>query len=184
MTQNVYLLEWYGPFNSPQEVLDWEAKKIGDGKTYLYLFKGKTSAKSRVKYYCGQAFKQSAGKRLTNKNHHINEIKSELDIWVAKFQNDTPKKDDVNLVENLVTSVLSQAILADDKAMLNRINKHRPKRIVYLINEWYYPTGDPRMKYQKGSIPCLLHDVLICYPHDDSSSIYGIERTKYINELQ
>lgn len=91
---------------------------------------------------------------------------------------------DVNLVEKLITSVITQAIIADDKAVLNRTNKLRPRTNLYLIYEWYYPSGEPVMKYIKGSIPSLLPDVLICYSHNDSASIYGNKRTQYINELQ
>lgn len=36
MTKNVYLLEWYGPFLNPQEVIEWERKEIGTNKTYIY----------------------------------------------------------------------------------------------------------------------------------------------------
>lgn len=74
MTKTIYLLEWYGPFSSPKDVLEWENIQIGNGKTYLYLFKGKKKSKRTFSYYCGQAFAQTAGKRLTNKGHHIHEV--------------------------------------------------------------------------------------------------------------
>lgn len=187
MTKNVYLLEWYGPFSTPQDVIEWERQEIGTNKTYIYLFKGKQCGKHKFSYYCGQAFKQSAGKRLTNKGHHINDVicrPNDISIWVAKFQNKVPTKMDVNLVEKLITSVITQAIIADEKAVLNRTNKLRPRTNLYLINEWYRPTGEPVMKYNTGSIPSLLSDVLICYSHNDSASIYGNKRTQYINELR
>ena len=187
MTRNVYVLEWYGPFANPQEVIAWEARGIGNGKTYLYLFRGKKRGKRRYSYYCGQAYKQSAGKRMTNKGHHIKEVierPKELRIWVAKFQHITPHKADVNLVEKLITSVVTQAIVADEKAVLNRTNMLRPRTQVYLINEWYYPEGAPTMQYRQGTIPHILPDVLICYPHADSASVYGNKHVHYINELK
>lgn len=187
MNKNVYLLEWYGPFSTPQEVLEWEDKKIGHGKTYLYLFKGKKRLKRSFSYYCGQAFRQSAGKRMTNKKHHINEVidrPNDLSIWVAKFQNLVPHKIDVNLVEKLITSVFTQAIVADEKSILNRTNTLRPRSQIYLINEWYYPTGEPTMQYRKDTIPNMLPDLLICYPHNQTASIYGNKRIHYMNELK
>lgn len=186
MTKTIYLLEWYGPFSTPKDVIEWENKQIGNGKTYLYLFKGKKKSKRSFSYYCGQAFGQTAGKRMTNKGHHIYEVierPDELSIWVAKFQNKKPNKQDVNLVERLITSTMSQVIITDDKAILNQTNKLRPKSQIYLINEWYNPEGKSILNYRNGSIPCLIHDVLICYPDTDRSFLWGNKRTQYLKEL-
>ncbi|MBD5216276.1 MAG: hypothetical protein HDS78_07165 [Bacteroidales bacterium] len=187
MTKTIYLLEWYGPFSTPKDVLEWENKQIGNGKTYLYLFKGKKKSQRTFSYYCGQAFAQTAGKRMTNKAHHIHEVierQSELSIWVAKFQNKKPNKQDVNLVEKLITSAMSQVIIADENAILNQTNKLGPKTTIYLINEWFKRNGDPWEKYRKDSIPCLIHDILICYPHENSTSLYGNRRTQYIKDIE
>ena len=119
MIKNIYFLEWYGPFPNPQEIVKWEKKNIGNGKTYLYLFKGKKYARRKYSYYCGQAFEQTAGERMMNNGHHINEVigrPKDLSIWVAKCQNKRPNKTDVNLVEKLITSVLAQVIIADEKS--------------------------------------------------------------------
>lgn len=179
-------MEWYGPFSTPQEVLEWENIQIGNGKTYLYLFKGKKKSKRTFSYYCGQAYPRTAGKRLTDKGHHIHEVidrQNELSIWVAKFQNKEPNKQDVNLVEKLITSAMSQVVIADENAIINQTNKLRPKSQIYLINEWNNPDGTPIERYRNGSIPRLIHDVLICYPDTDRSVLCGNKRIQYLNEL-
>lgn len=186
MTKTIYLLEWYGPFFTPKDVIEWENMQIGNGKTYLYIFKGKKKSKRTFSYYCGQAFGQTAGKRMTNKGHHIYEVidrPNELSIWVAKFQNKKPNKQDVNLVEKLITSTMSQVIIADEKAILNKTNKLRPKSPIYLISEWNRPDGKSILNYQNKSIPQLVHDILICYPDTDKAFLWGNKRTQYINEL-
>lgn len=48
MIKNIYLLEWYGPFPNPQEIVKWEKKNIGNGKTYLYLLKGKNMRDANI----------------------------------------------------------------------------------------------------------------------------------------
>lgn len=110
MENNIYILNWYGPFSHPSDVIEWEKKQIGNGRTYLYLFKGKKkNAKTKEAIYCGQAARQTAGERLSNKKHHINEViarKEVLSIWVAKFANRIPKKYDINLAEKMLTSIL------------------------------------------------------------------------------
>lgn len=190
MDNNVYVLQWYGPFLSKRDVLDWEEENIGPGKTYLYLFKGKKPhAKTSECIYCGQAFKQSAGKRLGNKKHHINEVanrKEDLTIWVAKFGNKKPQKYDVNLAEKVITSVFDQVIITDNQSMLNETNKLRPRDTAYIINEWYYRNGEPVLRYKRGSICSYLPDVLVCYPNDDNheSNIWGTKRLSFINSLK
>lgn len=187
MIKNIYLLEWYGPFPNPQEVVKWEKKNIGNGKTYLYLFKGKKYARRKYSYYCGQAFEQTAGERMMNNGHHINEVigrPKDLSIWVAKFQNKRPNKTDVNLVEKLITSVLAQVIVADEKSVLNRTNMLRPHTQAYLINEWYYPDGAPTLQYRNGTISRMIPDILICYPDDQKTYIYGNKHTHYISDLK
>ena len=186
MTKTIYLLEWYGPFSTPKEVLEWENKQIGNGKTYLYLFKGKKKSERTFSYYCGQAVGQTAGERMCNNGHHIREVidrQNELLIWVAKFQNKKPNKLDVNLVEKLITSAMSQVIIMNENAILNQTNKLRPKSQIYLINEWNNPDGKSILNYRNGSIPCLIHDVLICYPDTDRAFLWGNKRTQYLNEL-
>lgn len=186
MIKTVYLLEWYGPFTTPKEVIKWEKEQIGNGKTYLYLFKGKERSKRSFSYYCGQAYGQTAGERMSNQGHHIKDVierPKDLSIWVAKFQNKKPAKKDVNIVEKLITSTMSQVYVTDENAILNQTNKLRPKSQIYLINEWYKPDGTPRSNYSRNSIPSLINDVLICYPNNDCDFLWGNRRIQYLNKL-
>lgn len=189
MAKSVFILEWYGPFSNPQDIKTWEEKGIGSGKTYLYIFKGKKPrSKTKQAIYCGQAFKQSAGKRLSNKGHHIQEVIAHqecLEIWVAKFQN-KPSKDNVNLVERVLTSVIDQVERTDTLEVLNEINKYRPHDLAYIINEWYKVDGTPRLNYKSGSICSLMNDVLICYPDNENkvTNLWGTKKLKYIAELK
>ena len=96
-------LNWFGPFTTPHQVKEWEERNGND--TYLYLIRGK---KKEVRaYYCGQAYKQSAGKRIRNKHHHIEEVAQDTDhlcIYVAKFDGIVPTKKLLDVVENLFIS--------------------------------------------------------------------------------
>ena len=89
----------------------------------------------------------------------------------------------MNLVEKLITSTMSQVIIADENAIINQTNKLRPKSQIYLINKWNNPDGKSILNYRNGSIPCLIHDVLICYPDTDRAFLWGNKRTQYLNEL-
>ena len=169
MANNVYVLEWYGPFHSPAEVREWENKEICCRKTYLYLFSGKKKhAREKVALYCGQAYGQTAGHRLGNKGHHIQEVigrQEELEIWVATFSNKKPCKYDVNLVEKVLTSVLDQVVKSDTDEVLNETNKLRPR---------------------DNSMCSRIPDVLACYPNEEErvSYVWGSQRMRFIEKLQ
>lgn len=190
MANNVYVLEWYGPFHSPAKVREWENKEICCRKTYLYLFSGKKKhAREKVALYCGQAYGQTAGHRLGNKGHHIQEVigrQEELEIWVATFSNKKPCKYDVNLVEKVLTSVLDQVVKSDTDEVLNETNKLRPRDNAYVINEWYFPNGKERVKYPANSMCSRIPDVLACYPNEEErvSYVWGSQRMRFIEKLQ
>ena len=104
-------LNWFGPFTTPQQVKEWEESNGND--TYLYLIRGKKKVRNKKvhAYYCGQAYKQSAGKRIRNKHHHIEEVVQDADhlcIYVAKFDGIVPTKKLLDVVENLFISFLFQ----------------------------------------------------------------------------
>lgn len=187
MSKNVYILNWYGPFENPDKVKEWETNKMGKGKTYLYLFRGKKKGARKYSYYCGQAYDQTSGERMSNKGHHIEEVierPEHLAIWVAKFDNLTPKKSDVNNAEKLLTSVMAQVEITDEKAVLNKINKHHPKELIYMINEWFYESGEPVYQFRQGTMCNLIHDVIICYPQKDCSSIFGNKKIHFIQDIK
>lgn len=190
MENNIYILNWYGPFSHPSDVIEWEKKQIGNGRTYLYLFKGKKkNAKTKEAIYCGQAARQTAGERLSNKKHHINEViarKEVLSIWVAKFANRIPKKYDINLAEKMLTSILDQIIKTDRIEVLNKINKLRPRDTAYIINEWYHTNGNAILRYPNNEMCNYFPDVLVCYTDEDenTSHIWGNRRMHFIKDIK
>ena len=54
MEENVFLVRWYGPFNTSEEEKLWEKEQLF--KCSLYLLHGKPKyAKTREVYYCGES---------------------------------------------------------------------------------------------------------------------------------
>lgn len=149
----------------------------------------KKHAREKVALYCGQAYGQTAGHRLGNKGHHIQEVlgrQEDLEIWVATFSNKKPQKYDVNLVEKVLTSVLDQVVKSDTDEILNETNKLRPRDNAYIINEWYFPNGKVRVKYPANSICSRIPDVLVCYPDEEEhvSEVWVSQRMRFMEELQ
>lgn len=180
----VFILQWYGPFHKLDDIRSWESDYGND--TYLYIFKGKKKNAKKCTYYCGQAFRQSAGKRMKNAYHHVQEVidrSDVLDIWVGKFLNTVPSKDDVNKVENLLISYMHQHLITRPDEMSNKRNYYRPKSQLYIINEWYDTRTNEIPVYKRGSLCSLLPDVIAHYPHQKTSSVYCAKKLSYITEL-
>ena len=81
---DTYLIEWYGPFFSKEELKKWEDTR--SDKFNLYVFQAKQTGKSD-KYYCGMTIRQTVGKRLKNHDHHIHDYENRqnviLQIWIG-----------------------------------------------------------------------------------------------------
>lgn len=120
MTQDkAYIVKWFGPFFSREELENWEV--LHDFKSQLYLLHGKKKyAKTKECYYCGMTTR-TAYKRFKDANHHIGEIENrDHNIYVGHFTNLIPSAKDIKLVEKLLTSYLDYFI--GRKALLNKTN--------------------------------------------------------------
>ena len=177
-------LNWFGPFTNIQQVKEWE--DINGNDTYIYLIRGKTTkrAKKVRAYYCGQAYKQSAGKRIRNKHHHIEEVAQVADhlcIYVAKFDGIVPTKELLNIVENLFISFLFQHLVKEPEKMLNKQSFYKPKDNCYVVNNWYSPSMKEIFRYKKDSFCKLIPDVICFYA--ETGAIYGASKITHIADL-
>lgn len=179
LQDKTYSIRWYGPFKSKDEIGEYE-KKHADVKFQLYIFQGlKPRAKVNMNYYCGQA-KSGVYRRLSDKNHHINEINRISAIWIGTISNVIPESNDINYVENIITAQLTKNI--GEARLLNIINKKFPNYNIYVINIWHKVNGDRHVKYMRRSIPTCLPDLL---GHEYEAfpipvhKIYGAEKVKW-----
>lgn len=178
---DTYLIKWFGPFSSREELKQWESNSALNFN--LYLFQGKKK-NSRSKYYCGMTYKQTVAKRMSNQNHHIHDFEGNdtelLQIWIGHIANKKPKEYDVRICENIITSELAY-IEVGEKHLENRTNKKPPINDVYIIQEWWKKNEDPVMRRTKGSLPALVPEVMVYY--SETSSLYGIDKLKFIGSL-
>lgn len=176
-------LNWYGPFNNLQQVKEWEEKNGDD--TYLYLIRGKKKHAKKVRaYYCGQAYKQSAGKRMRNKHHHIEEVAQAADhlcIYVAKFDGIVPTKKHLNVVENLFISFMYQYLVQEPDIMLNKTSFYKPVNTCYVVNNWFSPSMTEVLRYRKDSFCKLIPDIICFYA--ETGAIYSAPRITHIANL-
>lgn len=182
MENNVYLIRWYGPFKSKEQVKDFE-KKHSSFKCSLYLLHGKLKYKKiREHYYCGMSTREIY-KRLRDKGHHIEEIQDRLNsIYVGCISNvRNLTKPQICLAENIITAILAEEV--GEKQILNEINKCYPTTNVYVINEWWNKDGSCIRERQPRNAPSHIVPDVISYHYDEMKneySLYGCNRLKRI----
>ena len=97
-----YIVSWYGPFHSIEEMEEWQRQQ--DIDFCLYLLQGKKPNAKIYSYYCGQTIRPVL-KRFKDRNHHINEIPNRRSIWIGAFEN-RYNKQDIDIAENMFIDLL------------------------------------------------------------------------------
>ncbi len=180
-TITTYMIHWFGPFKSIDDVTKWEKTNV-EHVCNLYIIEGKKKyAKLNRHYYCGQTT-QGVYRRLSNIGHHIEEFRSIDEIWIGCFRNITPKKTDINISEKIITAYLADEV--GDSKMLNEINKSFPKGQICVINRWYKPTKDLWARFVDNSPARIIPEIILHYYHNAFHLIYGAEKLKRLKMLE
>ena len=187
--RNIYLIQWFGPFNSKEDLKDWEIKQ--KDRFYLYLFQGKRTGKHKYKYYCGSTYDRKnyvscVFRRLGDSNHHIHQFEEErrdsILIWVGIIANrDHPSRKEVLLCEKMLICEMAQLEI-EDEAIENVTNTLPPKENVYIISEWYNSErSEYRPKFQVY-IPNIVPDVIKYYA--PKNYLYRSKHLKLVGVLK
>lgn len=175
-----YVVQWYGPFSSIEEIQKWEEEST---QFNLYIFQAKLR-NGKNKYYCGMTIKQTVSKRLKNKNHHIHDFEDACDslhIWIGSIVKHDINDYDVRICENIITSVMAN-IGVGEKSLENRTNKKPPLNNVYLINEWWKKDKTEIKRRFKNSVPDIIPEAMEYY--SETGALYGISKLKHLGYLQ
>ena len=185
----IFLIQWVGPFNSKEDLKDWEIDQRD--RFYLYLFQGKRYKKKKYKYYCGSTYDRKNSiscvfNRLSDRNHHIHQFEDErndtISIWVGTIANrNHPSRKEVLLCEKMLTSEMVQLEIEDD-AVENQTNTHAPKENVYIISEWYNRNLDEYRPKSPLFIPNIIPDIISYYAPD--SFLCRCKRLKRVGILK
>ena len=175
------MLHWFGPIKCIEDVAKWEHDNI-EHVCNLYIIEGKRpNARITRHYYCGKTI-QGVNKRLSNLGHHIEDLKTVDEIWMGCIRNVKPQKDDILILENIVTAYLSAEV--GDKKMLNAINKKFPKHQLCVINRWFKPTRESWHRFNDGSPARLIPEVILHYYAENIHMIYGAEKLKLLQMVE
>ena len=178
---DTYLIKWYGPFNSKEELKAWEDNR--PEVFNLYVFQARRTGE-QDKYYCGMTVKQTVGRRMKNNDHHIHDYENEqtefLQIWIGTIANIKAKEHDVRICENIIISELATVGVGAER-LENRTNRIPPVNDVYMINEWWKTNDDEIKRKTRGSVPAIIPEVMTYY--SETHALYGVNRLRYIGFL-
>lgn len=182
--KNLFLIQWYGPFRSRQELSEWESSN--GSRFNLYLFQGKLPRKRTVNYYCGMTYSQySVSKRLGNRNHHIHDYEGrpeDLYIWIGCIANRSRlTRKDVLLCENMLISEMVQMEIGESEKV-NATSICPPAENVYIINEWFNKDGVEHRPLSGIYAPNKVPDVISYYAPEQL--VYSAKRLRSKGKLK
>lgn len=149
----------------------------------LYVFQAKQKGR-KDRFYCGMAYKQSIGKRMSNHDHHIHDFENDsfsLQIWIGTIVNKKASKPDVRICENIITSELA-SIGVGEKYLENKTNKKPPVNDVYIFNEWLRESDESYiLRRVRNSVPATIPEAMVYY--SEPKTLWGINKMKKIGDL-
>ena len=159
-----YIVSWYGPFHSIEEMAEWEC--LQDIDFCLYLVQGKKPNAKIYSYYCGQTTR-TVLERFTDRNHHIREIPNLRSIWIGAIEN-RHNEQDIDIAENMFIDLLSGGV--KEKQSLNRQSKRFKKheRNFFFICKWNNPK---RYRQPECSLKLVLPEVVVYFADTDEIKI-------------
>ena len=105
----IYILEWYGPFTSVDELRNWEKMYPAERGFGIYFISGKPPCKQIVRNYVGISLNRSGliSKRYSSDSQHqIHELR-EKEFWIGRFTDKRKcNRNNYELCETLLISYL------------------------------------------------------------------------------
>lgn len=159
-----YIVSWYGPFHSIEEMEEWQRQQ--DIDFCLYLLQGKKPNAKCYSYYCGQTIRP-VPQRLKDRNHQINEIPNRRSIWIGTFEN-RYDKEDINIAENMFIYLLSVGV--NEVQCVNNHSRYFPAQDynVFFINRWHNPK---RYRQPECSIRLVFPEVVAYFADTDEVKV-------------
>lgn len=164
---NVFLIQWCGPFFSVEDLKDWELKNQSCKKRNLYILTGKEYNRRKTSYYCGMSEQNPLYKRFENHKKY-NKIQHDLNIWIGCFScQEQATHENISIVETMIISYWQPELNEKKK-------KYYPNQCICLINRWHNINQSLR---SRRKYPAQYLDDVLIYDND-SGKIWGAEYLK------
>lgn len=177
-TTEFFLIKWYGPFSSIQELKKWEDKK----REFFNLYIFRADREKLCELYCGMTSGQSVSDQMINKDHGVHffeDKENDLQIWIGNIAKTEVDERDIRVCEFIITKELEYKGFIIKK-LDNQENKELLMNNTYIINEWW-KIADEDIKEIKGldlarmgRICRLVPEVMEYYA--ENNAFYSIDR--------
>lgn len=165
----IFILEWYGPFNSVEDLKRWENAHSEEGFG-IYFISGKPPYKKIPRSYVGISVNRNGliSERYTSDNqHHIHELRDK-EFWIGRFFDKRRRtRKNYDLCETLLVSFLQPELNVRKKS-------YYPSDDIALINRWY--TKELHIRQNRVCLAQIdVPDVIIL---DSDNGIFTSDRLK------
>lgn len=101
----MFVIQWYGPFETLEQLKNWEKNNNTSYVFNLYILTGLKKSHRSYSHYCGITKQEYIYHRLNNKHDKFPLIKRDLNIWAGRFADSSHvNKENAELVESLIIS--------------------------------------------------------------------------------
>lgn len=164
----MFVVQWYGPFETLEQLKYWEKNNNTSFSFNLYLLTGKEKFQKKYSHYCGITKQQYIFQRLQKNHDKFPLIIRERNIWAGRFADPSQvDRENAELVESLIISYW-QPQLNDKK------KKYFPRESVGLINKWY---NKQQKSLQNRRFPAQSLTDVVLYDKNDEE-IWTAEQLK------
>lgn len=171
---DVYLIQWFGPFKDVDECDIWlKEKSISEKEYNFYYAAGKKPNKHNKSYYLGVCVQDLVTNRLKAPTDPVTRDfrdTSSKEIWIGRFANKHYRsncKENKDKVENVETALIygfmqknAYEIGKDPDMLLNiRKTSNAPSFPFFVANQWYYKDFELRIQ-KRGDCPKLIPEIM------------------------
>ena len=173
MSNKLYVIEWVGPFENMDSLMNWEKENNADHLYNFYIVTGKLPKKRKVQSYCGITQNKDGFvyKRYQCDTSHIVHKMRDEEIWIGKFSDsEIHPREDIELCETMIISYWQPELNKKKKSYF-------PTDNIVLVNRWFKPSFEPRQKCKYAAQE--MSDLIIL----DDDAIWGTEKIKKLRDL-
>ena len=168
--KQLYALEWLGPYNSIEDMLNDD--NVINGSIYLITGRQKYERAKHIKYI--GITERDPAVRLSDKDHKIKQEQIlEKKYWVGVFSRVSNRN--LRKHAELIETLFIRYLYLNDVKIINKVKlKKEPKCAVVVVNRWNKDIENHRL--YKPSLLSELPDLLIY----DGSEYWGTQKLKFL----
>jgi len=174
---NVFLIQWVGPFSSVEMCESWEKKNSISNYEYNFYFAAgiPRNCKSE-RYYIGKSEQKNVTSRIKDPKDPVTEVKDRLkELWIGRFSQkshriflESEKGINHKFVENAEWALIYGFKQQNhDKKLINRKKITKPKNYCCIVNQWYDQKNMNRRTRRSEATKCMPGLILHYNDEDD-----------------